>query len=299
MSGDVGASSGYYGQPILKQPVWTWEIPAYFFAGGLAGASAGIAYGAHLRGEEVLARRAWLTAMTALSASPPLLISDLGRPERFIAMLRMFKVSSPMSVGSWVLSVSSTATGVAAANALTGRFLRRPALWARPIAALAGLPLSTYTGALLANTAVPVWHEARRTLPLVFASGAAVSAGGAVTAATPVGHAAIARRLALAGGLAELGTIQLMRSQLGRHAEVYKHGRAARYARISEACLVTGTAVLARWGRRSRTAAVLSGGLLCGGALATRWSVFHAGRQSATDPRYVIEPQRDRLAARP
>ena len=96
--------------------------------------------------------------------------------------------------------------------------------------------------------------------------------------------------------MAELGTTQLMQRRLGRHGEVYRHGRAARYAGISDACLVTGAAVLARWGRRSRTAAVLSGGLLCGGALATRWSVFHAGRESAADPRYVIEPQRDRLA---
>jgi hypothetical protein len=86
-----------------------------------------------------------------------------------------------------------------------------------------------------------------------------------------------------------------MHRQLGRHAEVYRSGRAERYARISEAALVTGAAVLARWGRRSRTAAVLSGGLLCGGALATRWSVFHAGRESAADPRYVVEPQRERL----
>ena len=207
VSGDAASPSGYYAQPILKQPVWTWEIPAYFFAGGLAGASAGLAYGAHLRGEEVLARRAYLTALVALGVSPPLLIDDLGRPERFINMLRMFKVSSPMSVGSWILSVSGSATAIAAADALTGRFLRRPARSARPIAALAGLPLSTYTGALLATTAVPVWHEARRTLPLVFASGAAVSAGGAVTAATPVGHAAMARRLAFAGGWPSSGRL--------------------------------------------------------------------------------------------
>ena len=102
--------------------MWTWEIPAYFFFGGMAGGSAGLAYGAHLRGDEQAARRAWLTAMAGLSVSPVLLIADLGRPERFLNMLRMFKVTSPMSVGSWVLSVTATATAVAAADAL-GRLI--------------------------------------------------------------------------------------------------------------------------------------------------------------------------------
>ncbi|MDQ6748466.1 MAG: polysulfide reductase NrfD, partial [Candidatus Dormibacteraeota bacterium] len=173
MSPGSPLAPGYHGQPILKEPVWTWEIPAYFFAGGLAGASAGLAYGAHLRGQPELARRAWAAALTGVAVSPALLISDLGRPERFLNMLRMFKLTSPMSVGSWVLSVSSTTTAVAALNAFTGR-LAGPAAVARPLAALFGLPLSTYTGALLANTAIPVWHEARRQLPVLFASGAAL-----------------------------------------------------------------------------------------------------------------------------
>ena len=96
----------YHGQPVIKPPVWTWEIPVYFFTGGVAGASAGLAYLSEVRGNEVLARRAWGAAIAAVAVSPALLVSDLGRPERFLNMLRMFKVTSPMSLGSWSLSAS-------------------------------------------------------------------------------------------------------------------------------------------------------------------------------------------------
>src|SRR6185437_4478087 len=193
----VSEPRSYHGQPVIKEPIWTWEIPCYFFTGGLGGASAGLAYLSEVRGNDVLARRAWITALAGVGVSPVLLISDLGRPARFFNMLRMFKVTSPMSVGSWILSVSGAATTVAAANALTGWFPRTSRI-ARPAAALFGLPLSTYTAALVANTAVPVWHEARRILPFVFGSGAALSAGAATVIITPPEHAAAARRLALA-----------------------------------------------------------------------------------------------------
>ncbi|MBV8955275.1 MAG: polysulfide reductase NrfD, partial [Solirubrobacterales bacterium] len=161
----------YHGQPVIKEPTWTWEIPMYLFTGGAAGASAGLAWLSEVQGNEVLARRAWAAALGNVVISPALLTSDLGRPLRFINMLRMVKVTSPMSVGSWVLVASGTTTALAAANAWTGLFPRL-ARFAKPVAALAGLPLSTYTAALLANTAIPVWHEARRTLPFVFGSGA-------------------------------------------------------------------------------------------------------------------------------
>ena len=107
------ARDSYYGRPILKAPVWTWEIPAYFFFGGMAGAAAPFALLSELRGDEALARRAWLVALAGAAASPPLLIADLGRPERFHRMLRVIKPTSPMSVGSWVLGASSTAIAFA------------------------------------------------------------------------------------------------------------------------------------------------------------------------------------------
>ncbi len=281
----------YHGQPVIKEPIWSWEIPFYFFTGGVAGASAGLACLSELRGNEVLARRAWTVAFGGIVASPAFLISDLGRPMRFLNMLRMFKVTSPMSVGSWILSVSGASTTLAAVNAWTGWFPRSARL-ARPAAALFGLPLSTYTAALVANTAVPVWHEARRILPFVFGSGAALSAGAAAVIATPPEHAAPARRLALASAALELGLNEAMRHQLGEHGEPYKHGIPSKFRLLSGAAIVTGAALLARRGAGSRAAAVSAGTLMATGALAARWTVFKAGFQSASDPEYVVGPQR-------
>jgi hypothetical protein len=229
----------YHGQPILKSPVWTWEIPVYFFTGGLSGASAGLAYLAELRGDERLAHRAWLVALAGVLVSPLLLISDLGRPARFFNMLRMFKVSSPMSVGSWILSVTGMATAVSAAHSLLG-VCPRLAKLARPVAALTGLPLSTYTAALIADTAVPAWHEARATLPFLFGAGAGLSADAATMIATPPESAAPARRVAIVGGVAELATKQLVHKMLGEHAEPYRDGAAARFGHASDICIVAG-----------------------------------------------------------
>ncbi|MGZ4185719.1 MAG: NrfD/PsrC family molybdoenzyme membrane anchor subunit [Solirubrobacteraceae bacterium] len=284
----------YHGQPVLKDPTWTWEIPTYFFTGGLAGASAGLAYLSGLRGNDVLARRAWLTAVGAIGVSPPLLISDLGRPARFLNMLRMFKVTSPMSIGSWILSVSGTATAVTAANELTGRFARASRI-ARPAAALAGLPLSTYTAALIANTAVPTWHEGRLWLPFVFGSGAALSAGAAAVVVTPVEHSRPARRLALAAAAVEIASKELMQRRIGEVGEPYTQGAAGKLGNLSRACIVAGATLLARRGGSSRGSAAVAGGLLCAGALSARLSTFRAGFQSASDPRYVVGPQRARI----
>jgi hypothetical protein len=286
----------YHGQPVIKEPVWTWEIPCYFYTGGVAGASAGLAYLAGLRGNDVLGRRAWALALGGVTVSPVLLTLDLGKPERFVNMLRMFKVTSPMSVGSCVLSASGATTALAAAHAWTGLFPRAAKL-ARPAAAALGLPLSTYTAALVANTAVPVWHEARRELPFVFASGAALSAGAAAVMATPPSAASPARRLALAGAVAELALEALMERRLGEHGEPYHQGAASRFARLARAGTALGAGLLALRGRRSREAAVAAGALMGAGALSTRWSIFKAGFQSAADPKYVTGPQRELIAS--
>ncbi|MDQ6750590.1 MAG: polysulfide reductase NrfD, partial [Actinomycetota bacterium] len=174
----------YYGRPVIKEPVWTWEIPCYFFTGGLAGASATLGLAAGAAGNEQLARGAWLAAMAGIAASPPLLISDLGRPERFLHMLRMFKVTSPMSLGTWILSTSGPLTAVATAHAVLGRCARLAPL-AKLGAGALGPALCTYTAVLVADTAVPAWHEARHELPFVFAGSAMASAGAAAALLTP------------------------------------------------------------------------------------------------------------------
>ncbi len=291
--GEATQHDSYYGQPVIKEPVWKFEIPTYFFIGGLAGASATLA-SLSRRTHPELARRAWLTSLAALAVSPPLLISDLGRPERFLNMLRMFKVTSPMSVGVWVLTGSGAATGAAAVHELTGRF-PLPARVARPLAGLLGLPLATYTGALIAQTSVPVWHEARAELPALFGAGAAASAGAAATALAPVEEAGPARRLAVIGAAAELAIAATMELRLGELGEPYRKAPAARYRRAAGALTATGAIVTATVARRSRPAALAGSALLLAGAVCERWSVFKAGFTSARDPRYTVAPQRHRV----
>ncbi len=286
-------SDSYYGQPVIKEPIWHPEIPWYFFTGGLGGASATLALLCE-RSHPQLARRAWWTAMAGVSVSPVLLISDLGRPARFLNMLRMFKVTSPMSVGSWVLMGSGASTGLVCLNLLSGR-VRGLARLSKGVAALFGLPLSTYTGALLAQTAVPVWHEARKELPALFAAGAAASAGAAATVLAPVEEAGPARRLMLIGASTELVLVAVMEHHLDELAEVYHEGASSAYSELARGLTAAGAIVVAAAGRRSRAAAVIGGAMVLGGAVCERWSVFKAGFQSASDPKYTVATQRKRI----
>src|SRR3954452_2475983 len=170
--------TSYYGRPVIKEPTWTPEIPIYFFTGGMAGASAGLAFAARLSGRKKLARVATGNAFAGVAVSPLLLISDLGVPKRFLNMLRVFKVTSPMSVGSWILTVEGGLLSVTAAHEFLGWFPKPLARLVEAVAALLGMPLATYTAALIANRSVPVWHEGRRELALAFGRGSAIEAGG-------------------------------------------------------------------------------------------------------------------------
>jgi formate-dependent nitrite reductase membrane component NrfD len=252
---------------------------------------------ARVAGRERLAKTALYVGAAADVVSPVLLISDLGRPERFLNMLRVFKVTSPMSVGSWVLLVSGGASNTAAVLEYLGK-LKRVKVAAEAVSFLAGPPLSTYTGTLLADTAIPVWHEARRELPWLFGASASATAGAATTLFVPPEEAGPARRLAVLGALGALGWKEVMQRRLGFVGEVYEQGEAGRYGRVSKGLTAAGAALLAVKGRRSRAAAITGSALVLAGELALRWSVFKAGFQSARDPRYTVIPQRERLAAK-
>ncbi|HEY1236700.1 MAG TPA: NrfD/PsrC family molybdoenzyme membrane anchor subunit [Solirubrobacterales bacterium] len=286
----------YYDRPLVKPPVWKPEIPWYLFTGGLGGASSVLAYAATLSGNRRLAKRAWLMAFAGITVSPVLLTSDLGRPERFFNMLRVFKITSPMSVGSWLLVANGAAVAPVAAAQVLG-FPKRLGRRAEPLAALLGPPLATYTGVLLANTSIPAWSEARMELPLLFASGGAASAGAAAAIATPTRYAGPARRLALAGAAGEVINSELMKRRLGTLASVYEGGEVGRYEQIARACTVAGAALIAGAGKR-RVGAIAGGALLLAGALAKRWAVFKAGIASAEDPHQTVGPQRERVEQR-
>jgi hypothetical protein len=288
--------SSYYGRPVLKEPVWAPEIPGYFFTGGVAGASSVLSLVARAAGNETLARRSLWIGTAAELVSPPLLISDLGRPERALNMFRVFKVTSPMSVGSWILGISGASTTTAAFLEATGR-LRPVRLVAEGVSALAGAPLAVYTATLVSNTAIPVWHEARRELPFLFGSSAVASAGAAAAIAVPPAEAGPARRLAVGAVVVENAVFEVMQRRLGLAGEPYSTGDASRYKKLGLACTLGGAALLAGAGRRSRLAAAAGGALVLAGEVAVRWSVFRAGFQSARDPKYTVEPQRARADA--
>lgn len=285
----------YYGRPILKEPTWTWEIPCYLFTGGLGGASAVLSLLAELTGHEKLSRTARYWAMIGDNVSPLLLVSDLGRPERFLHMLRVFKVTSPMSVGSWVLVVSGGASTTAAVLQFLDR-LKPVRLAAEVVSGAFGPALATYTATLLSDTAVPIWHEGRHELPFVFGSSAGATAGAACTLVLKPRDAGPARRLAIGGVLVENAAMLAMEKRLGFIGEPYRRGLPGSLTRAAKAATTVGAALLWKGGRR-RSTAVAGSALVLGGELLLRWAVFEAGFESARDPRYTVIPQRQRVAS--
>jgi Polysulphide reductase, NrfD len=170
----ASSETGYYGIPLLKQPPWTWEVPLYFFVGGAAGSAAVIGALADWIGDdEKLASDARWVAVGGAGLSSALLIGDLGRPARFLGMLRVFKLQSPMSLGAWTLAAFGSAAGAAVfANLLRRRYdslpVRIVGQISQGMAALFGLPLHNYTGVLIGATAIPVWNKNVKTLPVHF-----------------------------------------------------------------------------------------------------------------------------------
>jgi formate-dependent nitrite reductase membrane component NrfD len=283
----------YYGRPVIKEPVWKWEVPLYFFSGGLAGGSSVLSLSAKLFGNEKLSRAALYIGAVADAVNPVLLIADLGRPERFHHMLRVFKVTSPMNIGAWILLVNGGASNTAALLELLGRF-RPVKTFAHVVAALAGPPLATYTGVLLSDTAVPVWHDGRHELPWIFGASATASAGAAACVFLGPEDAAPARRLAVGAVAVEGALMQTMELRLGDVGSVYHEGAAQKLSRTAKGLAGAGAILLAARGRRSRTVATIGGALVCAGELCLRYAVVKAGSQSARDPKHTIGPQRER-----
>jgi formate-dependent nitrite reductase membrane component NrfD len=287
----------YYGRPVIKKPVWEErDIAGYFFLGGLAGASSVVAAGAQLTGRSSLARTSKTGAAVAIGASLAALVHDLGRPTRFLNMLRVVKVTSPMSVGTWIVSAYAPMAFVAAASELTGR-LPTVGRLATGAAAVAGPAVASYTAVLVADTAVPAWHEGHRELPFVFVGSATCAAAGlGLLGASPADSGPV-RRAAVLGAAVETAATHLMRRRLGVVRETYDAGSAGQLLRAAEKLTLGGSVTAALLGRRSRVAAGAAGLALLAGSACTRFGIFRAGLASAEDPRYTVEPQRARLEA--
>jgi formate-dependent nitrite reductase membrane component NrfD len=290
--------TSYYGRPVIKEPTWAaLDIAGYLFLGGLAGTSSVVAAGASATRRPALARTAKAGAVGAIGLSLVALVHDLGRPERFLHMLRVVKPTSPMSMGVWLLSAYAPVAGVAALSDVTGR-ARGTGAAATALAALLGPGVASYTSVLVADTAVPAWHEGFRELPFVFVGSAATAAAGLGLVGAPVRETAPVRRLAVAGVAVELAALKLLERRAGIVAETFHAGRAGRLMRAAEA-LAAGGAVVAALPpvRRSRLASAVAGAGLLAASACTRFGIFEAGVASARDPKYTVAPQRERLGA--
>lgn len=302
--------SSYYGRPVVKAPPWRGPISVYLFLGGVAGGSGVLAFGAQLTGRDVMRRNARLTALGAVGLGTAALIEDLGRPERFLNMMRTVKVTSPMSLGSWILATFSTASGVLGAaevDRMTGE--RLPLGPVRPLLHLAEGPgsvvqaglgplLASYTGALLGDTVVPTWQAGRHHLPAVFTASASLASGGAAMLLSPLEETRPARILAVTGVVGDLlGMHRMEHAMHPLESEPLRTGAAGRKLRWAERLAIAG-GIGALLGGRSGVLTAASGAALLTASALTRFGVMGAGLESVKDPRRVIEPQKARLAAR-
>jgi formate-dependent nitrite reductase membrane component NrfD len=290
----------YYDRPMLQESVWSWAIPLYYYVGGLSGASMTLAAAATLRKDEGLDRfihRAHLIGFVGTVLSGGLLVYDLGRPERFLNMLRVFRPTSPMNVGAWILS----ATG---GTAFLTVAMRREKGWIGLIgegfgiiSGVFGLGLATYTGVLVANTAIPVWQSSRRSLPVLFGASAMASIGCALdTLGTDESAVPITRIFGIIGRAAELIAGHCMEREAGSTARVARpltHGMSGRLFTTSK-LLTAASLALVLLPRPGKRRAMISGLLGTFGSLLLRFGVESAGKASARDPRASFHQQRQR-----
>jgi len=294
--GPIPRKPGYYGQPVVRPPVWTWEIPVYFFVGGIGGMSAVIALGALLFQHFDVARSAMWIAAIASVLSPILLILDLGRPRLFINMLRVFKPQSAMSMGAWIL----TAFGMCVAPGLIALKLHTLHVFAGAVdqvlgvaaailifgSAIFGVLLATYTGVLIGATAIPAWFLHHRLLPIHFGT---AGLGSAAALLELLGHR-IAPLNAIGLFAAAVETVLLIWLSIDKHGvadrAIHEHG-SGWLTRIGE--VFTGPLPLAL---RLFGVIPLAAISFLLGALVSRFGWIAVGRVSGSDPDAVFASQR-------
>ncbi|HEY2014150.1 MAG TPA: NrfD/PsrC family molybdoenzyme membrane anchor subunit [Bryobacteraceae bacterium] len=287
----------YYDRPVLKPPVWIWTIPAYFFVGGVAGAAMTMGLAVQLTGGRRLRRFdercRWVGAIGG-GVGTVLLISDLGRKARFLAMLRVFRPSSPMSVGSWVLALATPLSAGSALLTMTRGVLRSVGYISGMGAGILGMPLASYTAVLLTDSAVPVWLATRKSLPLLFGASSAASLA-SVFELMPLGRRerAIVHRFGFAGRLAELAAGAAVERDAGADPQVGLPFRQGVSSVLWKTAKVLTVASLVLTAIPSKSSARRTAGAICGilGGIALRFAVFQAGKASALDPRATFAQQ--------
>jgi hypothetical protein len=283
--------------PLLKPAVWTWEVPLYFWTGGIAAGAGFVALACDLAGDEASAATARKVSLGALAPSPLLLISDLGRPERFYNMLRIVKLRSPMSMGAWALSVFGNLMAAAVGADLLGR--RREARALGAAAAVVGGYLGSYTGVLLGSTAVPVWARSRLFLGPIFvstatATGAAACRLALVATGVPEGHPTRTAlgRVETGAISAELALSSINERRLGRLSAALEEGPSGKLFRAAKWSVRSGLALRLLRRRSGPVTHHVASGLYLAAGLAFRYAWVAAGRHSAGDDRAVMEMAR-------
>ncbi len=289
------AATSYHGNPVLKPPTWSWQVPLYFFVGGVAGVSALIALVGHLVGNTRVIQAELLVGFVGALISAPLLIADLGKPARFLNMLRVFKLRSAMSLGAWTLSGFSSAIGLALVChelilAGYGNDLLIIVEWlAEVIAAFTGLVLASYTSVLLGVTAVPVWSENRKLVPAVFLTGALGSASAVLEL---LGFMIPATQfIGLVASVVEI-VIAVVIEVRGRYVDrPLRDGEVGSLTRAG-AILAGPTALLLRGFGTHAGLRYLAASCFIAGALIARYAWVAAGRVSSQDPQALFQLQR-------
>ncbi len=294
----------YYGLPAVKASHYNWLIINYLFTGGLAGSSQVLATIADLTGRRsrAIVRSGRYLGLAGALASPVFLIGDLHYRRRWYNMLRIFRPTSPMSIGSWTLAVFGTTSGLTAAcqfwEDLTGsRSARRLGRVFGVPAGLAGMVMSVYTGTLLAATSTPLWAAVYRHLPALFGASAASTAAAALTLSLEAADASEAdhrhvERFALVAGAAELTLAAATEHRWAQQgvADAIREEPASSAYHLGAVGLgmVVPLAIHAYQtvtGRRSRTASTLAAISALVGGYCLRAVVLKAGNRSARRPR--------------
>jgi len=294
--------SGYYGLPVLKGPQWKWEVPAYLFVGGTAGAAAFVAgAGSLFEARPRLIRDARNLAAVCGALSPPLLISDLGKPSRFLGMFRVFKLRSPMSVGSWTLMVfanSAIASAYLGTRRSHGPLSSILGSAAHVVSGLSGLAMTTYTGVLLGVTAIPAWSENAVLLPLHFSASAL---GSAVSLLQFLGHEndPALRRLGIFSAAAETAVgaaIELRSSPAMRPLKRGTSGWLTRAGGLLSGPLPLALRLMAGRNQDKRSVKLRrwAAASTVVGSLLTRYAWLKAGSAAARDPSLVLTRPADR-----
>jgi formate-dependent nitrite reductase membrane component NrfD len=298
--GEAPTPLGYYGAPVLKKPHWGWNVVTYLFLGGIMGGSSSLVVLADERDEggRKLKRNGRYLALALAVACPAVLVSHLGRPERFLNMLRIVKLRSPMSLGVWGLVAYGNAAGLsalaqAARDGVVPRWMAflAPRGLADPPLALFGSFIAGYTGVLISATAVPLWAMGKRHIPALF-----VFSGVAGACAT---HAALLsldsgterarrklERLELVASLAELAVLSSFRKHAGElGAPMFEGPRGERLQNRTILAGIVAPALLNFLPVRSRWKTLLASALTLAGGYILRETVIEAGKASADDPK--------------